>query len=299
MSSSIAQKKYYVASLGVYYSRLVTGIFDKMPDEVYIIMYKQPVGDKKSHYADGRNVEDWVKEQKAHLESDVKRPLMGWASRNRLKVEEWETFEDPDYCFSQLWRLLRKIEEESSKEAKIPEIWIDITSSTKIFAVVASVVASYFDNTYICYTHYQNAKHPEMYSKEMRDDPGMPPVNMSPAYIGRKTLSREPVRTILCTLDELGGKVTRLKDILTPLAGKRKEFKVGDKGSAIRLARYLRRLEKFGVLSMHSYAGGRVDVFFTKLGARIAKEIRDEISTETSLKPSLRGKHPTDKTKSE
>lgn len=271
------RKKVYVTPLGLYYNRVIKGIFNKMPNEIHVILYpkldEHKTGGTEEESPNGREVTKWARKQQELWKEKVLPKLLGWDAQNTLKLYHWETFEKPEVVFSKLWQLLETIENEGSREGYEVEIWIDTTSSTSVFASMASIVASYFPNTRMCHTHYANAKTPEQYQLEWYEDPGMTPVNIYPAFIGKKRIMKPPMPDILAVLVALDGKATKLKQILKPLSEKDKEWKPQEKGSAIRLARHLRVLERYGILTMTTYAGGRMYLAFTEHGAMVADQI--------------------------
>ncbi|MGQ4913537.1 MAG: DUF6293 family protein [Candidatus Asgardarchaeia archaeon] len=253
-----------IAPVGIYVGRVIRGILEKLPSGIQKIYLLTQAGDS-----------EWARKTRENLSVLMERlgPLRSLTEH--VEVEDFTAYEK---CFSTLYDIVKRL----ASNNNVREILVDITSSTRMWTVAATAVASLFENVRIYYVKKSPSKDQtqieERYPKWAVEDEGDEIVEIVPPLANMSDVLSDAVAKkilILLYTQESKKRVSSLKDLAVSLEliSPRDPFPKRDK---IKLRRKLSKLREKGLIYLNQYTGRALDINLTLLGRMIAQILMDE-----------------------
>lgn len=253
-----------VVPVGIYIGRVIRGILDKLSAGIQKIYLLTLAGDS-----------EWAKKTRENYKLVLEKlgPLKKLTEH--VEVQDFTSYEE---CFSTLYEILKKL----TSTNKVREILVDITSSTRMWTVAATAVASLFENVRIYYIKkspsQDQTRIEERYPKWAIEDEGDEVVEIVPPLADMSDILSDTIAKKILTLlytRESEKKISSLKDLAVDLELilPKDPFPKKEK---IKLRRKLSKLREKGLIYLHQYTGRALIINLTLLGRMIAKILMSE-----------------------
>ncbi|MEQ9715117.1 MAG: HFX_2341 family transcriptional regulator domain-containing protein [Candidatus Asgardarchaeia archaeon] len=247
-----------VVPVGIYVQRVLKGILDKIT-----------LGISKIYLLVQSGEDEWARKTHENLRKILN--MLG-PLKSVTKPVEVKDFTDYTACFEILYNLVNHLH--SDKD--VSEIFVDITSSTRIWTVAATSVASLFKNVKIYYV--TKGEPPEKLSIEQRypewaiNDEGREIIEIVPPFSNiEEVLEDEIAKKILMLLyHHPNNQFISLRDLALKLgiAKGRERVKRSDK---LKLRRKLYKLRNKGLIYIQQYTGRALIINLTLFGRTLAQ----------------------------
>jgi len=260
-----------IVPVGIYVGRVIRGILEKIP-----------MGISKIYLLIPATKDEWGEKTREHLKIILTKlgPL-----KDITETVEVKNFNDYGACFETLYNLVKI----SSENRDVKEILVDITSSTRMWTVAATAVASLFENAKVYYV--KKGEPPEKLPLEKRypkwaiDDEGAETIEIVPPYSDLNEILKDKVaQKILITLaKEKQQQLMSLKELAVKLGLIDINSKFPKK-EKLKLRRKLSKLRKKGLIYITQYTGRALIFNLTLFGNMLASIIlNNNFKKEESL----------------
>lgn len=253
MGGRLSKVRYLITPIGLYVNRVKKSIVTLKPDQITLIINKEPQKNEKWRETTQKNCKT------------IKQDISAFYEEEEIKVKEITVGEYRKSLVG-LWNEVHKTRE------NVPDsrIWIDVTSAPKPFSIAAALVTTFFKNVILRYVPTKRGKDPDQYPEVIKSDPGNAPQEW---YLPRTTELNTLEKRLLVTLQEEGGKVKGSDQLLDPLGLEH------SKSGKIKLGRLLSNVEKRRLIQQTRLSGREKIVELTEAG----KALSDAFSSNFSL----------------
>lgn len=248
-----------IVPVGIYVQRVLRGILDKIP-----------LGISRIYLLTQSGSDAWA--QKTHENLDKLTKLLG-PLKNVAQQVEVNDFTNYTSCFEVLYNLVNQLHEQSD----VSDIYVDITSSTRIWTVAATAVASLFENVKIYYvtkgdTAGEKLSIEERYPEWAINDPGKEIIEIVPPYSNiEEVLNDDIARRILMLLyHHPNNQFISLRDLAYKL-GLAKSRDPVKRSEKLKLRRKLYKLRNKGLIYIQQYTGRALILNLTLFGKTLAQ----------------------------
>jgi len=248
-----------IVPVGIYVQRVLRGILDKIP-----------LGISRIYLLTQSGSDAWA--QKTHENLDKLTKLLG-PLKNVAQQIEVNDFTNYTSCFEVLYNLVNQLHEQSD----VSDIYVDITSSTRIWTVAATAVASLFENVKIYYvtkgdTAGEKLSIEERYPEWAINDPGKEIIEIVPPYSNiEEVLNDDIARRILMLLyHHPNNQFISLRDLAYKL-GLAKSRDPVKRSEKLKLRRKLYKLRNKGLIYIQQYTGRALILNLTLFGKTLAQ----------------------------
>jgi len=245
-------RRYLLTTAGFYRDRILHGISEIKPDKIIIIIDQD---------------ENWIKFQEetvAELKTKLEIP---WNRSDSIVVEKWDSLSNYEKCIGNLFRTIGRIRK-TDPEA---EIYVDITSATRLFTIAVVSISTLYRGLTILYTPRAQKKGiRDLNPKDRNDWGGMPITLLMPYVPALERISRDAyLKQIILSLEEMGGITPSMKALLMNLKGSSKERESSSRNEIVRLSRHVQVLESYGLIATQRM-GRRTIIQLTRVGYVVA-----------------------------
>lgn len=226
-------RRYLLTTAGFYLGRILHGISEIKPDKIIIIIDRN------------KNWSKFEKETVAELKTKLEIP---WNRSNAIVVEGWDSLSNYEKCLGNLFRTVGRIRKTDPEG----QIYVDITSATRLFTIAVVTLSTLYRSLIILYTPKAQKKEiGDLNPKDRNDWGGMPITLLMPYVPALERINRDAyLKQILLSIKEMGGTTASMKALLMNLKGGSKEGEPSlSRKDIVSLSRRARSVSLFSLIS--------------------------------------------------